>query len=154
MKHYVYVAAVFVCLFFAPANVIAAPRLDTSSSLGGADKDQNGVRDDIDDYIESLNLSTEQKYNLYSLAQTFQLIITTEPTSLNAKLSAALVSDIQMGTTCFMSSFGGTNLNAANDIRRDIELFTVNTNMRKAAIKRFIASVDKGSMPGRRNYGC
>ncbi len=48
------------------------PTLDRSSDIKGSDTDDNGIRDDIDTYIESMPITDEQKKAVIQLARSMQ----------------------------------------------------------------------------------
>jgi len=56
------------------------PDLDFSEELSGTDSDENGIRDDIDLYIDDENITESQKDNIRDLAKGLQSVMTSDLT--------------------------------------------------------------------------
>ena len=100
--------------------------LDRSDSLLGADLDNNGVRDDIDAYIKSLNLTSAQARAALQKAKALQMTLGVDVTD---KTAVQKVGDIQMaGANCFVNVFAGSP--AERQISQALESKTANTKIR------------------------
>lgn len=101
------------------------PNLDRTSSVAGVDADKNGVRDDIDAYINSLNYSTIQKAALRQASSSITLAITSDFTnSTSVQTAGDLISN---SVHCIYSTFDG---DTAREMVHNIEKYTINTRQR------------------------
>jgi len=108
------------------------PTLNRDATVSGIDANVNGVRDDIDQYINSLPDTTPQKTALTQSAAALGIALTvntTDPIALNAAATKVMNS-----TICLYSVYS-TDL--ASQKGRDIEKFMVNTRTRLAAYEVF-----------------
>jgi predicted small lipoprotein YifL len=106
--------------------------LDRSNSLLGPDVNNNGVRDDIEAYIGSLNLTPSQIKAALQKAKALQMTLAVDVTDTAA---VQKVGEMQMaGAMCFARSFIGNPLDA--QISHAIESKTANTKIR---VTRYLA---------------
>lgn len=100
--------------------------LDRSDSLLGADLDNNGVRDDIDSYIKTLNLPSAQSRAALQKAKALQMTLGVDVTD---KTAMQKVGDIQMASAkCFVRVFADSP--AERQISQALESKTANTKIR------------------------
>lgn len=108
------------------ADSAAIPILDSSSSLGGIDADMNGIRDDIDLYIEQLAISHLQKKAVEQLAKSVQasiLLKTADHVALRA-----VNQNISAAVQCLSTQF--PNIQQRSQMLTAIESKTANTKAR------------------------
>ncbi|HFU76926.1 MAG TPA: tandem-95 repeat protein [Epsilonproteobacteria bacterium] len=95
------------------------PKLDRSNTLGGTDSDKNGIRDDVDDYINSTYTDPKEKAAAQQMAKVFQKI---------------LVKDIEtkeVAKKIFEEMFKGIRCaNKKNINHNELEAITYNTTNR------------------------
>ncbi len=118
------------------------PALDTSDSLAGPDADNNGVRDDIDAYINGLTYSPAQKAALRQLSASFSLEITANPLN-SAALNAADLK-VNRAINCLNSSFDTATFNA---MFNTIQKYTFNTKARVNAYLQYSSALNGISPP-------
>lgn len=110
----------------------AIPILNRDATVTGVDANANGVRDDIDQYINSLPDTVPQKAALTQSATALGIALTVntaDPIALNAAATKVMNS-----TICLYSVYGTVQ---ASQKGGDIEKFTVNTRTRLAAYEAF-----------------
>lgn len=109
---------------------------DRSIQLAGSDMNGNGVRDDIDDYINQQPISERQKRAMTQYAQAIQAMLLVDL----ADDSAVRVvgHDRLDGMRCLTSRFTKNGKNSADRISKDIEELTVNTKTRAEQQQIFI----------------
>jgi len=108
------------------------PRLDTGPSVAGPDTNSNGIRDDIDSFINTLSDSEAGKASLRQLATAVQASLAINVSDQNALASGA--QKITSGTQCVFSQYPE---DTASDRVDDIEKYTVNTRERFLAYGQF-----------------
>ncbi len=102
------------------------PKLDRSTTLGGIDADENGIRDDIDNYIASLDLSPKQEKAIRDGAGNLQSI---QLMNLNDNDAIKKVSKkIIQSAVCVAISFD--NPADAHKYIKTLEGYTANTPKR------------------------
>lgn len=107
--------------------VDAIPVLDTSQSLEGLDNDQNGIRDDIDSYILTLQLADQQKDRLGEFAKVLQKI---QISNLNSpEIIEAIGFEMARSIYCFGFTFENDILEFSTHIKR-LQAYTANTRNR------------------------
>lgn len=110
----------------------AIPVLDRTTSLLGTDADGNGVRDDIDAYINALPDTMAQKKALKqnSAALSASLVV-----NLTNQAAVDVVDQLMMdASSCRYSVYG---VDAARKYSKDIEKYTINTKERFAAYMKY-----------------
>ena len=128
MHHKNYLSMLGVVIFMAsePSVVLAwqedgvMPELDRSTSLFGSDLNENGVRDDIEEYIDSLPDTAEQKMALMqgSAALSASLVV-----NLADQTAVDTVDRMIMdASSCRYSMFG---IDAARKYSKDSEKYTI-----------------------------
>ena len=65
------------------------PKLDRSTDLAGPDSNNNGVRDDVETYIDSLGLSQNEKMAALQIAETLQQTLSVDVTDSQALREAS-----------------------------------------------------------------
>lgn len=118
------------------SNLPADPGDAGKVTIGGVDSDNDGVRDDIEIAVSTLNLSTEEKTAALQVAKGVQDAIQAglDGTSADSQRNAAIA--MAMAVDCVSHRFGS---DAANQIAL-MELFALNTPERAAAYEQFNAA--------------
>ncbi|WPX33714.1 hypothetical protein RHM62_07815 [Actimicrobium sp. CCC2.4] len=129
-------------------NSGAIPKLDRSASLAGPDADGNGVRDDIDAYINGKFTDGKQRKAVLQDARAMQKAVLVDATD---KVAAKTVSlRLMDSTSCLFSVFpDGAGLTSPESVSRKIEAITSNTKSRLKAYLAYNKSLDGsvGSLP-------
>lgn len=108
----------------------AAPiseRLDRSNSLGGPDKDSNGVRDDVDEWISAQPFTATQRQAMTQAAQALQLALLVDATDRKAALAVADKDSAAMD--CVYAAFEPKSPEP-NRLLGQLEALTANTEAR------------------------
>lgn len=110
----------------------AIPALDRTASLLGTDADGNGVRDDIDAYINSLPDSPVQKKALKQDAAALNAALAVDLT--NQAAVDAVDTQIMNASSCRYSVY---STEVARKYGRDLEKYYINTKSRFDAYMKF-----------------
>lgn len=111
------------------------PELDISDDIAGLDADNNGIRDDIDIYINSLPITLSKKKLLSEHARHVQLSITVEPnTRANEEEFAR---NLVLSYICYIRAFDSSEKDDARDYRKNIQSFTANTYERAKRLHQY-----------------
>jgi len=102
------------------------PKLDRSTTLGGIDDDENGIRDDIDKYIFSLKLSPTQSKAMKVAATTLQSIQLMDLDDSN--LLKTINKEIEQSAVCISIAFD--NPLDSYKYLKTLEGYTANTPKR------------------------
>ena len=113
------------------------PILDRSTSLAGPDINANGVRDDIDRYIDSKPGTQAQKNSLKSLSRVLNRAMTVDTKDPNALRSVANSLNTSVG--CMWKAYPA---GAASPLGDEIEKLTVNTQARYDAYMKFNSAMN------------
>jgi len=116
----------------AAESIGATPTLNREDTVAGPDKDGNGVRDDIDAYIDSLPDTSAQKAALRQKAVALAKALTVDNSNLAAALAVA--QEMAASTVCTHSRYDDTT---AYNKAMELEKFTVNTRKRFDAYQKF-----------------
>ena len=132
-----------VILFILISSMIAACSVDSSnsnlisdntSSISGIDIDNNGVRDDVDKYIDSKPDIKIQKQSLKMVSRAMTLAMTSaEPTPPNPAALTNATNSLNMAMACLWNSYPGGD---ENKMLLEIEKLTVNNKNREKAYRR------------------
>ena len=107
-------------------NSGVVPKLDRSKTLGGIDSDNNGIRDDVDDYINNTYTKPDEKAAARQMARAYQNILLVDKNNLKAVYAVdKLIGD---AINCAIDVAPNTG------ILNDIKAVTLNT---KARVKEF-----------------
>lgn len=113
--------------------------LDTTDTLRGVDKDDNGIRDDIDRYINSTPLKANQKQALSQYAEALQSSLLIDTTS---KKSVKVSADTEMrALSCIFRTIPYEDRESTNAIN-EILGATMNTALRKKSNKKLSSALD------------
>ncbi len=114
------------------------PVLDRSDSLRGPDQDQNGIRDDIDDWILRLSLASPQHEALQQLARSYQSAILVD--SGNKAAVHDVTTQTYRAVACIMarSPSSGAGANFVSDLKK----FSANTKPRVRAYLQYSTALD------------
>jgi hypothetical protein len=104
--------------------------LDRSSDVPGPDKDNNGVRDDIDQIIAGFGLTASQTKALTQFAAALQVAILSSPDRNSAYPNAV---ELHRGQECVFSHLGANSTKYS----KQIKAFTLNTQPRVMAFLGF-----------------
>ena len=110
----------------------ALPALDRSASITGPDVNNNGVRDDIEDYIASLPLSAVQKRAALQKAKALQNTLIVD---IQDKTALQKVGDGLMASTNCLGDVMAPDSQGRSELSGKIESMTANT---KARAQRYI----------------
>ncbi len=107
----------------------ALPTLDRSTSVQGTDTNSNGIRDDVDTWITTKNLSPSVAAPVKVFAASMQSALSVDTT--NQQALVAVNNKMMSSIACTMSKT--TAAEEAVQIIRDIRSITANTKERSAA---------------------
>lgn len=116
------------------------PKLDRSASIAGPDADGNGVRDDLDAYIDSLPDTSEQKKALRQGAKAMAAAMTANISDADSVREAARKISDSVG--CFYLKYETVT---ARNRSREIEKYSVNTKERLIAYSKFNSALNGAS---------
>jgi hypothetical protein len=117
------------------------PTLDRSPSVAGPDANGNGVRDDIDTYIQQRFADPAQRAAAVQIAKAMQGALLADIT--NAEASATASRHISNAVHCLYSRFPDTEgANAPAAVGNEIEAITANTKPRLLAYLAFNKALD------------
>ncbi len=102
------------------------PKLDRSTTLGGIDADENGIRDDIDNYIASLDLSPKQSRAMRDFASNLQSIQLMDLDDSN--LLKVVNKERTQNVVCLSKAFN--NRKISHKYLKTLEGYTANTQKR------------------------
>jgi len=108
------------------------PVLDRGTSVPGTDANADGVRDDIEKYINSLPDTEAQKTALRQTARAFGAVLTADPQSQSALNAAS--AKLSNASSCVFSQYPDA---LASKRAHEIEQFYVNTQQRFDAYNSF-----------------
>ncbi len=114
------------------------PRLDRSATLLGPDADDNGIRDDIDNYINSLGIQPQNMAAARQLARSNQAVMSlAQAGQLENKIKVKEVN--QLGTRAINCLFDRIDSRTPEGwkISRTLEKMTYNTKLRAIAYAKF-----------------
>lgn len=114
------------------------PELDVSDSLEGPDTDNDGIRDDISQHIDSLPVSDSQKSKIRNVAKSVQASIIVDTTNINA------VEEIDNESTKVIGCLSQAFKNPADAYKmlKQIENYTANTKKRALAYSAYNEVLD------------
>ena len=108
------------------------PKLNRGASVAGPDINNNGVRDDIDAYIDSLPDSVEQKAALRQASAAITQAMVIDAADQNALANA--LKQIASASACLHARYDSLTASSKN---LEMEKLTVNTKERFAAYEAF-----------------
>ena len=124
------------------------PTLDRSDSLAGPDSNSNGVRDDIDAYIDSLSLEGNRKEIVVNLAKSFQR--TQSEDLLNEEIAESISQESNIAIACFIRNF-----NDSEEVIFDrLHSYTANTYARAQRENDYNILRDGSVLRSPRNINC
>lgn len=118
------------------------PRLDTSASLAGTDDDGNGVRDDVDSYIDSLLDSSAQKGALRQISKAYTMALLAGSSEDSTELRNTSIK-LMNGIHCLWDTYDSS---LASDRLGDIRKVNVNTVERFKAFMEFSRKISGWSV--------
>jgi hypothetical protein len=145
--------------FTAPATVAEAlkvgdqsgafPALNRDATVAGPDLDNNGVRDDIDTYINALPDSSDQKSALRQISRGISNAMLVDTTNQSALTDAT--KKIANAAACAHTQYESATASKKNS---EIEKLTVNTKIRFQAYEKFSAAISGTSFVLPQGGGC
>ncbi len=129
-KHILLIALALV--FISCRGGMSYKDLDTTDTLAGIDKNNDGIRDDIEKYIEyKYKDEPKKKAAVRQYAKSAQLTTTVD---LNDEKEIKKASDAAVGAiSCLWEIFKDTDLDSENNpvnVRKEIRSYTTNTEQR------------------------
>ncbi len=115
------------------------PQLDRGDSVLGVDSDANGIRDDLDSYIDSLSDSTHQKAALARVAAAFNTALATGVTEIDPIALREVANGLAESIECAWDAYGVVLVQDRLNATRSI---TANTAARMNAYAAFNAKLD------------
>lgn len=109
------------------------PKLDTSDDLAGPDSNNDGIRDDIGEWINTVATTTDQQRDLRHVARTIQIAILSEPD--NEQELAEIGRQMALNTVCMRQSF--TDYESRRSVLEEVQAFTANTEARAFAYQAY-----------------
>lgn len=113
------------------------PALDMSDSIAGPDADHNGVRDDIDAYINSLTYSEVQKASIRQMAATYTLAMTADFSSDASVVSVA--NKVGRAIHCMNSQIETAQVHT---LIRNLRKYSINTRARVDAYLKYAVALN------------
>lgn len=125
------------------------PVLDRTDELTGVDANTNGVRDDIEAYIASLQVSPDQTEKLLDFAGYMQLVVTVDPKSRTNPTAF----DDEMGQSLICALYAFDDRATVRTYIRQIKSYTANTYDRAKRYDEYNSLLDGAtlSMPSPAN---
>lgn len=127
----------------------AFPALNRDDTIAGPDSDNNGVRDDIDTYINALPDSSAQKSALRQTSKAIRNAISIDTTNQNALTDAT--KKIANAAACVHTQYESATASNKNS---EMEKLTVNTKIRFQAYEKFSAAISGTSFVLPQGGGC
>lgn len=116
---------------------LTAPKLDRSASVAGADNNNNKIRDDIENYIASLEDTPRQKLSLMQMSIAYRNALIVDTTS--REQLAAVDKSLSEAISCIYSQY---DLLIASTWVRSLEKYHANTKERVYAYGRFNSAMN------------
>lgn len=128
----------------------AIPSLERGSDIGGTDDDSNGIRDDIDKYIEKEYSVALQSSAVLQAARAMQNALIVDKNDISSVKAVNI--EISHATHCIYVQFDESNsIKTPAQVSKEIESVTTNTKERLLAYLEFSKALDGTSwaLPGR-----
>jgi len=125
------------------------PRLNHDNTITGPDKDNNGIRDDIDAYIATLPYTEVQKKAVKQHAKALSTSLTVDTTDKTALLKVA--DDMSRASECVYTKLAD---NIPSKIKSDNEKMIVNTKNRFLQYEKFNSALSGGVFASPIGDGC
>jgi hypothetical protein len=126
------------------------PVLDRSDSIAGTDANANGVRDDIERYIEKKPDTQPQKNSLKALSRALTKSMTIDTKDKNALRD--VTNSINISTGCIWKTYGTGAV--ASPLGDEIEKLTVNTRRRYDAYMKYNSAMNGAVISEEKNLKC
>ncbi|WP_027015643.1 hypothetical protein [Comamonas composti] len=125
------------------------PVLDRESSLAGLDSNGNGVRDDIERYVDGKSGTQSQKSSLKSLSAALTQAMLADLEDANALREAT--NAINLAVTCVWRNHASGE---ASPAVHEIEKITVNTRARYEAYMKFNSAMNGSVVKSAKEVNC
>ena len=117
------------------------PNLEREPTLVGVDNDDNGIRDDIERYIDNNYIELDQKQAVEQYVKALQQTLITDLTDIKAVKSANR--KLSEADHCIYSRFDGSNNSKQPaQVSQELESITTNTKERLLAYLAFARALD------------
>ena len=126
------------------------PILDRSDSIAGLDANANGVRDDIEQYIDSKPNTQPQKNSLKALHRALNKAMTVDTKDKNALRD--VTNSINISTGCIWKTYGSGAV--ASPVGDEIEKLTVNTRRRYDAYMKYNSAMNGAVISAPKGLNC
>ena len=130
-------------------NAGKLPILDRSDSLAGPDINANGVRDDIERYIDGKPDTQSQKNSLKALSRSLSRAMTVDTRDPNALRGVA--NSINLAVICIHETYPSDK---ASPMVHEFEKLTVNTRARYSAYMKFNSAMNGSVMKDVKGVKC
>lgn len=125
------------------------PKFNHDNTITGPDKDNNGIRDDIDAYIATLPYTEVQKKAVKQHAKALSTSLTVDTTDKTALLKVA--DDMSRASECVYTKLAD---NIPSKIKSDNEKMIVNTKNRFLQYEKFNSALSGGVFASPVGDGC
>lgn len=132
-----------------PMLTQALPALNQDESVNGPDGNANGVRDDLDVYVNGLPFDDGQKSAMRQLSAALEQAMKIDLQNADAKALASTA--IANAAACLHAKFPTAQ---SSQMSRDVQHFTVNTPNRIAAYRKFDAAMGGSTFKLPKGDGC
>ena len=127
------------------------PKLDVAKDIKGSDQNQNGVRDDIEAWIETQPMTDVQKRAATQKAIVLQKELVVD---LHDKVAVQAVADESMhAKKCLVDAYN-KNLDEAFNLSRKMDAMNTSTKERLIRSMKFSAAMSGMSVEIPKNYTC
>lgn len=126
------------------------PRLDRSADVRGPDADANGIRDDIDSWIDKQGFNPREKKAAQQLAKALQAAVLVDPNNVTAVRDAAAANSLAI--KCVITS--SRDAEAGYKTVTNLEKFTANTKARVMAYLKYNVKLDGSVSKSPEGDGC
>jgi hypothetical protein len=125
------------------------PVLDRTDSIAGTDANANGVRDDMERYIDSKPDSQPQKNSLKSFSRVLSTAMTVDVKDKNAL--RGVVNKLNISVICLHETYP---MGRGSSMLREIEKLTVNTRNRYDAYMKFNSALNGSVIKDVKEVNC
>ena len=152
MKHKQIILSILISSAIAACSVDSSNSNTDTLSLSGTDIDNNGVRDDVDKYIDSKPDTKIQKQSLKMVSRAMTLAMTSaEPTPPNSAALTNATNALNMGISCIWEHYPP---NIAHKMSQDVRKITINTKNREKAYRRHSVLISGAVIKAPRDVIC
>lgn len=123
------------------------PKLDRTNVIAGTDANNNGVRDDVETYVNAKYPAAAQKAAALQVARTIQSQLLVDKADKTAMAALAIAEE--RAVNCVYSKFDGSGTSKPGVVIDELEAVTANTKERLVAYLAFSKAMDgsTGTIP-------